>query len=159
MDLNGPCWSWRQVYGMSSFEQLENGMYEIHILLVKWSVIPLVQQSGRELPSSLLCKRVDQCLCLVLGSVRTVGSCLHRPQHSEMEEATEREGGAGEALRGGGEAAPQAAAGGDAGIGAAAAGGVQYQEGEPAGATQAAAGTSQTGASGSGQSPPPAFEE
>lgn len=68
-----------------------------------------------------------------------------------MEEATEREGGAGEALRGGGEAAPQAAAGGDGGVGAAAAGGVQYQEGEPAGATQAAAETNQTGASGSGQ--------
>lgn len=91
--------------------------------------------------------------------MRTVWPCLHRPQHSEMEEAAEREGGAGEALRGGGEAAPQAAAAGDAGAGAAAAGGIQYQEGEPAGAAQAAAGTSQIAAPGAGQSPPVAFKE
>lgn len=89
----------------------------------------------------------------------TVCSCLYSSQHSKMEETTEQEGGAGEALWGRGEAASQAAAGGAAGAGAAAAGGVHHQEGEPAGAAQTAAGASQIAASGPGQSLAVPFEE
>lgn len=84
----------------------------------------------------------------------TVWSGVLSPQHSKMEETTEREGGAGEALRGGGEEASLAAAGGAAGAGAAAAGGVQRHDGESAGAAQAAAGAGQVPASAPGQFQP-----
>lgn len=91
MDLNGPCWRWRQVYGINSFEELENGMYEIQILLVKRLVISPVWQSGEKHRAHCPTNRSNATACswAVWGLCGVVSTELNTARWKELQSEKE----------------------------------------------------------------------